>query len=93
MNFIDQMKYRYQTFGLVERLMVFLVVCFVLPFLLRTVLFLFSVHFDQFFTWLQLSASFEDLLYRPWTIVSYAFFHGDFGIFSGILSYFTLPVV
>jgi membrane associated rhomboid family serine protease len=59
--------------------MVFLVVCFVLPFLLRTVLFLFSIPFDQFFTWFQLSASFEDLLYRPWTIVSYAFFHGDFG--------------
>ena len=79
MNFIDQMKYRYQTFGVVERLIVILVACFVLPFLLRTVLFLFSIPFDQFFTWFQLSASFEDLLYRPWTIVTYAFFHGDFG--------------
>ena len=27
----------------------------------------------------QLSASFEDLLHRPWTIATYAFFHGDFG--------------
>ena len=79
MNFIDQMKYRYQTFGVVERLIIILVACFVLPFLFRTVLFLFTVPFDQFFIWFQLSASFEDLLYRPWTIVTYAFFHGDFG--------------
>ena len=79
MSFIDQMKYRYQTIGVVERLIVILVACFVLPFLFRTVLFLFSVPFEQFFIWFQLSASFEDLLYRPWTIVTYAFFHGDFG--------------
>ena len=79
MNLIDQMKYQYQISGVVERLIVILVACFVLPFLFRTVLFLFSIPFDQFFTWFQLSASFDDLLYRPWTIASYAFFHGDFG--------------
>ena len=79
MNFIDQMKYRYQTFGVVERLIVILVACFVLPFLLRAVLYLFTVPFDQFFTWFELSASFEDTSYRPWTILTYAFFHGDFG--------------
>ena len=78
MNFIDQMKYRYQTFGVVERLIVILVVCFVLPFLMETVFFLFKIPFDQFFSWFQLSDVFEDLLYRPWTIVTYAFFHGDF---------------
>ena len=48
MNFIDQMKYRYQTFGVVERLIVILVACFVLPFLLRTVLFLFSIPLISF---------------------------------------------
>lgn len=79
MNFFDQMKYRYQTFGVVERLIVILVVCFVLPFLLQTVFHLFSVPFDQFLIWFQLSSSFDDLLFRPWTLISYAFFHGDFG--------------
>ena len=78
MNFIDQMKYRYQTFGVVERLIFIIVVCFVLPFLMETVFFLFKIPFDQFFSWFQLSDVFEDLLYRPWTIVTYAFFHGDF---------------
>ena len=91
MNFIDQMKYRYQTFGVVERLIVILVACFVLPFLLRAVVYLFTVPFDQFFTWFELSASFENTLYRPWTILTYAFFHGDFGhIFKNlILLYFS----
>jgi len=91
MNFIDQMKYRYQTFGVVERLIVILVACFVLPFLLRAVLYLFTVPFDQFFTWFELSASFEDTFYRPWTILTYAFFHGDFGhiFWNLILLYFS----
>ena len=91
MNFIDQMKYRYQTFGVVERLIVILVACFVLPFLLRAVLYLFTVPFDQFFTWFELSASFEDTSYRPWTILTYAFFHGDFGhiFWNLILLYFS----
>ena len=79
MNFFEQMKYRYQTFGVVERLIVILVACFVLPFLLRTVFYLFSAPFDQYFIWFQLSSSFDDLLFRPWTLISYAFFHGDFG--------------
>ena len=78
MNFIDQMKYQYQIFGVVERLIVILVACFVLPLLIGSVLKLFEVPFVQFLTWFQLSASFDDLLYRPWTIASYAFFHGDF---------------
>ncbi len=91
MNFIDKMKYRYQTFGVVERLIVILVACFVLPFLLRTLFFLFSIPFDHFFKWFQLSVSFEDLLYRPWTILTYAFFHGDFGhiFWNLILLYFS----
>ena len=54
MNFFDQMKYRYQTFSVVERLIVILVACFVLPFLLQTVFYLFSAPFDQNFTWFQL---------------------------------------
>jgi membrane associated rhomboid family serine protease len=85
------MKYRYQTFGVVERLIVILVACFVLPFILRAVLYLFTVPFDQFFTWFELSASFEDTFYRPWTILTYAFFHGDFGhiFWNLILLYFS----
>ena len=53
--------------------------------------YLFSIPFDQFFTWFELSASFEDLLYRPWTILTYAFFHGDFGhiFWNLILLYFS----
>ena len=91
MNFIDQMKYRYQTFGVVERLIVILVACFFLPFLFRTLLYLFSIPTDQFFTWFELSVSFEDLIYRPWTILSYAFFHGDFRhiFWNLILLYFS----
>ncbi len=91
MNFIDQLKYRYQTFGVVERLIVILVACFFLPFLFRTLLYLFSIPFDQFFTWFELSVSFEDLLYRPWSILTYAFFHGDFGhiFWNLILLYFS----
>ena len=91
MNFIDQLKYRYQTFGVVERLIVIMVACFFLPFLFRTLFYLFSIPFDQFFTWFELSVSFEDLLYRPWSILTYAFFHGDFGhiFWNLILLYFS----
>ncbi len=79
MNFFDQLKYRYLSFNTVERLIAILVVCFIVPFILRTFLFLFSVRFDQFFSWFQLSPTVEDILFQPWTLITYAFFHADFG--------------
>lgn len=91
MNFFDQVKYRYQSFGVVERLIVVLVACFILPFLFRTVFYLFSLPDDPFFSWFQLSSSLEDLFFRPWTLITYAFFHGDFGhiFWNMILLHFT----
>lgn len=79
MTFIKQLKYRYAQFSVVERLISIMVLCFIIPFLLRTVFFLFSVPMDGFFSWFQLSSRLDLLLIRPWTSITYGFMHSGLG--------------
>jgi membrane associated rhomboid family serine protease len=79
MTLIQQLKYRYAQFSVVERLISVMVLCFVIPFLIRTIFFLFSVPMDSFFSWFQLSSRLELLLTRPWTPITYGFLHSGLG--------------
>ena len=90
MTFFQQLQYRYAQFSVVERLIAVLVLCFVVPFLLRTLLFLFSVPMDSVFSWFQLSSKLDLLLTRPWTLLTYGFLHSGLGhiFWNMVLLYF-----
>lgn len=90
MTFFQQLQYRYAQFSVVERLIAVLVLCFVVPFLLRTLLFLFSVPMDSVFSWFQLSSRLDLLLMRPWTLLTYGFLHSGLGhiFWNMVLLYF-----
>lgn len=90
MTFLQQIKYKYSQFSVVERLIVVLALCFVVPFLLRTLLWLFSIPPDSFFSWFQLSSRVDLLLVRPWTLMSYGFLHSSLGhiFWNLVLLYF-----
>ena len=59
---------------------------FVLMYLLQVVFFLFEMPLNTISDWLVFSKDPEDLLYKPWSIITYAFLHqGIFHIFFNML--------
>lgn len=78
MNFREKLFYRFQQFSVAEKLIVFNVIFFVLPFLINTFLFLFKIPIDSYTVWFELSSSFSDLVFKPWTLITYSFLHSGF---------------
>tara|TARA_R110002072_G_scaffold199405_4_gene357035 strand:+ start:10961 stop:11851 length:891 start_codon:yes stop_codon:yes gene_type:complete len=86
MNTIEQAKYKFRMANVVEKLIVVNVVVFVLMYLLQVVFFLFEMPLNTISDWLVFSKDPEDLLYKPWSIITYAFLHqGIFHIFFNML--------
>ena len=78
MTFKEQFNIRIQQLNSAEKLILINVVCFVLPMLIKTVLFLFNISSTNFFNWFELSASWIDLSTKPWSILTYSFLHSGF---------------
>jgi len=78
MIFKEQFNIRIQQLNSAEKLILINVVCFVLPMLIKTVLFLFNISSTNFFNWFELSASWIDLSTKPWSIITYSFLHSGF---------------
>ena len=78
MNFKDQMRYRIQQLNSAEKLILINVLCFILPFFLKTLFFLLAVPFDVFLGWFELSSQWSTLLFQPWSLVTYSFIHSGF---------------
>ena len=78
MTFKEQLNIRIQQLNSAEKLILINVVCFVLPMLIKTVLFLFNISSTNFFNWFELSASWIDLPTKPWSIITYSFLHSGF---------------
>ena len=91
MNFKDQLAYRFKQLNQAEKLILVNVACFLLPLFLRTVFYLFNIPSGVFVGWFELSADWEDLIFKPWTILTYSFMHsGFFHLFWNMyLLYFT----
>ena len=78
MTFKDQIYYRIQQLNSAEKLILINVACFIAPLFLKTLFFLFNIPSTPFFGWFELSATWNDLIYKPWTIVTYSFLHTGF---------------
>ena len=78
MNFKDQLAYRIKQLNQAEKLILVNVACFVLPLFLRTVFYLFNIPYGVFVGWFELSADWGDLIFKPWTILTYSFMHSGF---------------
>jgi len=87
----NQLKYRFQTLTIAEKLIALNVLFFVVPFVLQTLFFLFDYSFAGVLSWFQLSADWELLIFRPWTLLTYSFLHsGIFHLFwNMILLYYS----
>ena len=78
MTFKEQLNIRIHQLNSAEKLILINVVCFVLPMLIKTVLFLFNISSTNFFNWFELSASWIYLSTKPWSIITYSFLHSGF---------------
>ena len=78
MNFREKLFFRFQQFNVAEKLIAFNVIFFVLPLLVNTFLFLFKIPIDSYTVWFELSSSFSELFFKPWTLISYSFLHSGF---------------
>ena len=78
MKLKDQIQFRIQQLNIVEKIILINIICFVFPLLFKTILFLFSLPENFFVGLFELSSSFQDLVFRPWTILTYGFLHSGF---------------
>ena len=90
MSTFDNLKYKYQRFTIAEKLIVLNVIFFVIPFFLQTLFYLFNIPDTTFLSWFHLLPSFTEVLYRPWTLITYSFLHGSFMhiLWNMVLLYF-----
>ena len=78
MNFREKILYRFQLLNVAEKLIALNVLFFVLPLLINTFLYLFKIPIDSYIIWFQLSSSFGELVFKPWTLITYSFLHSGF---------------
>lgn len=74
MNIIDDLKLQYKMGGLVTQLIFWNVALFVLPWLVFSILSLLGITID-YIQFVSLSSNPAYLLWKPWSLLSYSFFH------------------
>ena len=77
----DQIQYKIRQLNVAEKIILINIICFVLPLLFRTLLFLFNIPSDHFLGLFELSSSFKDLIFKPWTVFTMVFYIQDFSSF------------
>jgi membrane associated rhomboid family serine protease len=73
----EKLRYKLQTATVVEKLIAINVVIFLLFFLLRTLTYLFQLPSEFLLEWFVFPKELGEFIYKPWTIITYAFLHGD----------------
>ncbi|WP_288955636.1 rhomboid family intramembrane serine protease [uncultured Polaribacter sp.] len=90
MSFINDIKHRYKTGNIVEKLIYINIGIFVLSLLLTVIFGLYKNQSNFIGEWFALEYNFSSLLTKPWSIISYGFLHAGFLhiIFNLIALYF-----
>ena len=77
MNILDDLKLQYKLGGVANKLIYWNIACFLISYVLPRLLLLVNVEAD-FLQYVSLSSNPADLLWKPWSLLSYSFFHFDF---------------
>ncbi|MBA0885440.1 rhomboid family intramembrane serine protease [Flavobacterium undicola] len=77
MNILDDIKLQYKLGGVAHRLIYWNVACFLISYVLPGILKIFGLELS-IIQYISLSSNPSDLLWKPWSVISYAFFHSDF---------------
>ena len=74
MSILEDLKLQYKIGGVANRLIYWNVGLFAVPYIVFGLLTLFEIRID-FLSYVSLSSNPADLLWKPWSLISYAFFH------------------
>ncbi len=86
MSYFNDLKYKYSVFSIAEKIIFINIIFFLIPYFINTLLFLFSVDSKSYLEIFLLSPEFNNLIFKPWTIVTYSFIHdGFFHLFWNML--------
>ena len=78
MSFFYNLKNRFSTLSVAEKIILINVVFFLLPMLLNVLFFLFNISPSTYLNWLQLSPNLWTFIKRPWSLITYSFIHSGF---------------
>lgn len=86
----QQIIYKYKTANVLEKLIALNVIMFILTFVFRAVFFLMNIQANFFLDWLVFPKDLSDFIFKPWSIITYAFLHASFLhiLFNMIILYF-----
>jgi membrane associated rhomboid family serine protease len=76
-SIIDDLKRQFKYGGITQRLIFINIACFLVSFVIFGLLRIVNIDIN-FIQYVSLSSNPMDLLWKPWSIISYAFFHSDF---------------
>ncbi|RAV30444.1 rhomboid family protein [Sinomicrobium soli] len=88
MSISNDIKYKYNTLNVADRLIVINVAVYILNTLAVA---LFQLRPDFFMRWFELPKGFGDFITQPWSVITYAFFHGGLShiFWNMLLLYFS----
>ena len=86
MTYLNDLKYKYSGFSIAEKIIFLNIIFFLIPYLINTLLFLFNINSKSYIELFLLSPEFNNLIIKPWTVVTYSFIHdGFFHLFWNML--------
>ena len=83
MGLINDLNYNFNNLNILQKIIVLMIICFIVPFLIKTIFFLFELKQFSLIKLFDISPDFFDLLYKPWSLITYAFFHADLWHLAG----------
>lgn len=85
MNILDDLKSQFRLGDITIKLIFWNIALFVIPYLVFGLLHLLAIRID-YISYVSLSSNPADLLWKPWSLLTYAFFHADiFHIFFNLI--------
>ena len=78
MNWLTNLYHKFLSRSIVEKIIVLNIFIFVMTYLFNTLSFLFQIDGNFIVTWFSLNPDFDELLFKPWTLISYGFLHMGF---------------
>ena len=77
-DIVYKLNQKFQNLNLLEKLIFLNIVCFVFHYIFNTFFYLFGQTNISIISWFELSSDITDIIFKPWSIISYSFFHSGF---------------
>tara|TARA_B100001564_G_scaffold349258_1_gene352162 strand:- start:48 stop:908 length:861 start_codon:yes stop_codon:yes gene_type:complete len=74
----QKLKEKFINLNILEKIIFLNLACFIFPYILNTFFFLFDYSNFSIISWFELSSDLKNIIFKPWSIISYSFFHSGF---------------